>query len=428
MNELSLRETFRKFPHRRGRLSFKLSLWIACLLSACATDLTQVVISVDVAVGVPCDIDNLSIRLENSGVVETLDAAAMASGLPATITVLTDGTDVTDVVVSGEQGGVERYRATSRVTFREGETLLLPIVLTDDCLGDGCTVDGSSLSTFVDVPAARGTRECVACTPSDPPVEVCNGRDDDCNGMTDEGVCTDEVEHYETVDVTGIEPFVDACNIPGDTRGVILMGANETEAMAPEAVIAALAEFGFSYYGEPVENLWVGDNGYVSFGESAPNATEPVQPGNLEGTGVPLGALIPFWERLETRDTGVCVTLSDATDRLVITWKDACFSPCGSADHLTFSVVLEGGSDRVLFLYDEMRSGDPARANGSSASGGMTSTTPVSARNCGTNMCGADGLCATGANMGMPCGFTPLFSNDGSSPVPSTEFSPVTSN
>lgn len=403
----------------------KRSLWIVCLLSACATDLTQVVISVDVAVGVPCDIDSLSIRLENSGVVETLDAAAMLGGLPATITVLTDGTDVTDVVVSGVQGGVERYRATSRVMLREGETLHLPIVLTDDCLGRGCEIDGSSLAAFVDVPAARGIRECLACTPSDPPVEVCNGRDDDCNGMTDEGVCADPIERYDAVDVTGVEPFVDACNIPGDARGVILMGANESEAMAPEAVLAALPDFDFAYYGETIENLWIGDNGYVTFG-AAPDATEPVQPGNLEGTGVPLGALIPFWERLETRDTGVCVTYSDATDRVVITWKDACFSPCGSADHLTFSVVLEGGSDRVLFLYDEMRGGDPARANGSNASGGLTSPTPVMSRNCGVNMCGDDGLCATGASMGMPCGFTPLFSNDGSSAVPSTEFSPVT--
>ncbi|MFT5355120.1 MAG: hypothetical protein ACI9KE_002336 [Polyangiales bacterium] len=403
------------------------SLWIACLLSACATDLTQVVISVDVAVGVPCDIDSISIRLENSGVVETLDADAMTSGLPATITVLTDGTDVTDIVVSGELGGVEVYRASSRVTLREGETLHLPVVLTDECFGGGCEIDGSSLAVFTEVPAARGTRECVACTPSDPPVEVCNGRDDDCNGMTDEDVCADLVERYDVVDVTGAEPFVDACTIPGDARGVILMGANESEAMAPEAVIAALADFSFSFYGEPVSNLWVGDNGYVTFGDAAPNATEPIQPGNLEGTGVPLGALIPFWERLETRDSGVCVTLSDATDRVVITWKDACFSPCGSADRLTFSVVLEGGSDRILFLYDEMIGGDSARANGSNASGGLTSNTPVASRNCVASMCGSDGICESGANMGMPCGFNPLFSNDGSSAVPSTEFSPVTS-
>lgn len=408
----------------------KRSLWIACLssaclLSACATELTQVVISVDVAVGVPCDIDELSIRLENSGVVETLDAAAMIGALPATITVLTDGTDVTDVVVTGELAGVERYRVTSRVMLREGETLHLPIVITDACAGAGCDVDGSSLAAFTDVPTARGTRECVACMPADPPVEVCNGVDDDCNGMTDEGVCADPVQRYDAVDVSGIEPFVDACNIPGDVRGVVLMGANESEVMAPEAVITALADFDFSYYGELISNLWIGDNGYVSFGATPPNATEPIQPGNLEGTGVPLGALIPFWERLETRDAGVCVTLSEGTGRLVVTWKDVCFSPCGSADHLTFSVVLEEGSDRILFLYDEMRSGDPARANGSNASGGLTSNTEVSSRNCVASMCGTDGLCATGANMGMPCGFNPLFSNDGSSAVPSTEFSPI---
>ena len=405
----------------------KRSLLFACLLSACATDLTQVVVSIDVAVGVPCDIDRLTVRLENSGVIETLDAEAMTSGLPVTLSILTDGTDVTDIAVTGEQGGVARYRATSRVMFREGETLHLPIVITDECTGSGCVIDGSSLSAFTDVPAAQGTRECTSCVPADPPVEVCNGVDDDCNGMIDEGVCADPIERYEGVDVTGVEPFVDACSIPGDIRGVILTSVNESEEMAPEVVLAALPDFDFSFYGEQIENLWIGDNGYLTFGASAPNATEPIQPGNLEGTGVPLGAVIPFWERLETRDTGVCVTLSEGTGRLVVTWKDVCFSPCGSADHLTFSAVLEEGSDRVLFLYDEMRAGDPARANGSNASGGLTSTVPVSSRSCGVSACGADGLCESGPNMGMPCGFNQLFSNDGNSAVPSTEFSPVAS-
>jgi hypothetical protein len=50
-------------------------------------------------------------------------------------------------------------------------------------LGCGCGAGSDCTSGF----CAKG--QCVACVPASPPIETCNGRDDDCDGQVDEATC-----------------------------------------------------------------------------------------------------------------------------------------------------------------------------------------------------------------------------------------------
>ena len=410
-------------------------LSLLCLLAAggCSSELTEVIVTVDVSAGIPCDIDAIEIRAENSGVVETVSGVVMAAGLPASASIVTDGSDVVDVEVVGIRAGVEVLQAMSRVSTIKGESIHLAITLANECtLGSPCVVDGSALPAFTSVPGPVGPRECTACVPADPAVEACNGVDDDCDGNVDEGACVAPIERYTYEDVSGFESFVDACTVPGASRGVILESANEQESLTPELVRMELGDMGFdfSFYGAPIEAVWVGDNGYVAFTPDAPNSIGTIEPGPLDTAGVPRSAVFPFWEKLETRPTGVCVTLSDAAARrrLLITWTNVCFTPCGASDRLTFTVALEEDSNRVLFLYGNMEAGDPARARGNAATVGITGPQSPADRACTPTQCGQDGLCMTGDNMGQPCGFTQVFSRAAQpGSLPLLEFTPVAS-
>lgn len=406
-------------------------VWVLGLLLGCASDLTQVVVTVDVTAGVPCDINQLEIRATRQGVLETVSGAAMVGGLPASVSIVSGDASTVEVEVVGLRSGTEVLRATSQVAMQAGRTLHLPIILGNECTtASPCTVNGGSLAEFSAVPSAMGTRSC-DCTPADPPTEVCNDDDEDCDGMIDEGgVCGASVSRYTVQDVSGFESFLDACEDVGALRDVVLTSANEQETAPSDAILMALSsmDFDFDFYGEDVANMWIGDNGYIGFGTTPPASTSPVQPGPLDTAGVPRSAVLAFWERLETRDSGVCVTLSDSTvpRRLLITWKDACFTPCGDDEHLNITVALEEDTDRILFLYGEMEATDTARANGSGASVGLTSALAPTEHACAPDQCGDDGLCMSGDNTGSPCGFTQVFSNTAQEGgIPFYEFEPV---
>ncbi|MEM6958666.1 MAG: hypothetical protein AAF645_23490, partial [Myxococcota bacterium] len=194
--------------------------------------------------------------------------------------------------------------------------------------------------------------------------------------------------------------------------------------------------FNFDYFGRNVNSIWVGENGYIAFGTEAPMSTAPIAPGAVDGPGVPRPGVLAFWDRLQTRNNGVCVTLTnDSRQRLIFTWDQACFAPdCSAGDSLTFSIVLEesdvdgDGMERgnnIFVLYDPMgmQSVNPPAARGSGATAGITRPD----RRCTQDECDDDGLCTAGDFAGQPCGDIQIFSREAQDQLQSTEFLPVES-
>ncbi|MEM9191122.1 MAG: hypothetical protein AAGF12_18210 [Myxococcota bacterium] len=390
---------------------------------SCTNSISQIVLTVDVTAGVPCDIDSIEI---NAGMV-IRGGRITATDLPVSVPIVADGPGEVQILVTGLQAGTERYFATSTARWRDGETVHLAITLSDQCLDPAspCAVDGSALPGFTAVPAAAGTGDCAPCVPT---TEECNGVDDDCNDEIDEGGVCDQVATYSGEEAAFVR-FRDACTVAGSIREVVLPGEMEGEVEVPESIRMAINDaatpFRFSFYGEQIQTIWVGDNGYLGLGTAAPNSIVPIQPGEVTKTGAPAPGVMGFWDRLETRADGVCVLLQDSVSprRLIFTWKNACFSPCDPGDNLNFSISLTEQTNKIDVAFGDMISADATRAQGSFATVGIRGPDVPA---CTVEECSAMGVCASGANMGMPCGFTQIFSNTAQTMgLPSYEFSPI---
>jgi hypothetical protein len=135
-------------------------------------------------------------------------------------------------------------------------------------------------------------------------------------------------------------PFVNACGQPGSFQILANVDDNVSALMMP---------FQFRFFGYTSGVAWASSNGVVGFGEANPDFQN-----SCGGLSVSL-AVLPFWDDLATRQPGVCVaTLGSAPNRqFVVTWNDA-FILGITASHLTFSVVLNEGSDIVDVLYGTM--------------------------------------------------------------------------
>ncbi len=113
---------------------------------------------------------------------------------------------------------------------------------------DGDCVLGACDDGFHDVDGDPSNGCEYTCTPADPPVEVCNGRDDDCDGDpdegdpgggavcgTDEGACSTGIERCigGTIVCDGsVEPTTEECNgIDDDCDGVVDQGNPEGGAL-----------------------------------------------------------------------------------------------------------------------------------------------------------------------------------------------------
>jgi hypothetical protein len=155
--------------------------------------------------------------------------------------------------------------------------------------------------------------------------------------------------------------FIDACNLPGAQR--VLTALNDGEA-------SLTLPFPFRFYGTQRTTMGVSVNGAVGF-PSAPTAWS-----NTTLPSATLGdAILPFWDDLQTRPTGVCTaTVGSAPDRLFITqWSNADLQDRGVdgdlGASLNFEVVLAEATQAIHVLYGDMQ-GD-GRASGSSATVGV---------------------------------------------------------
>src|SRR5204862_476811 len=100
-----------------------------------------------------------------------------------------------------------------------------------------------------------------------------------------------------------------------------------------------LPGFGFQFYGQPIHQIWVARDGYVSFGHDNPDPAGDLVPGPFDrnlvrgGTPPPPHAVMAFWDKMSTSSMGVCYELNGprGAQSLRLAWTHACLTqPCGS--------------------------------------------------------------------------------------------------
>ncbi len=204
-----------------------------------------------------------------------------------------------------------------------------------------------------------------------------------------------------------------ACELPNQVGSVMTNGENEVEVAAPIETLP----FDICLYGVLAEQLWIGDNGYVTIGGPAPEALQRDVgiPHSLGETGVPAPGIAVFWDSLRPSPSGVCAAIegSEPNRTLWLTWSGSCFedgtNTCdgGSASSLTFSVGFEEATGAVLLGYLSMtgEGGLSERASGQTATTGVTNSGP---RNCPASACSDSGQCEDGS----PCNYTEVASSE----------------
>jgi hypothetical protein len=191
----------------------------------------------------------------------------------------------------------------------------------------------------------------------------------------------------------------DACNLTTAER--VLQNTDEAE------LAYTTLPFPFRVFGVPVTQMWISPNGYLGFGDTAPNEGTATGAARSLGTSDTFGSrgFLAFWDDLRTGPQGICIGVTgEAPDRVLsLTWKEACFSvnsaPCTSSDQgrLTFTAAIEETSDRMYVGFHEMVATNPStadRARGLTAVIGITDDAP---RGCPASECMPDGVCASGA-------------------------------
>jgi hypothetical protein len=364
---------------------------VALVLAACRPGATEIVVTTDTELGVPCTLDGLRIEVDGAIVDEF---ALAADDLPGSITLVTDDARDVTVRVSGLRGGEPFAVAEQEIAFDDGVSLEMRVVLDRACVPGPCPAVG--VGGFTELPAPIARRGC-----GDASYEI----------------------------APSLFVVRDACDMAEANMGSVLLATDEVEAPSP---LTPAIPFPFKFYGELVTQVWVGDNGYVAFSTDAPNALNANGASNSLGDpagSFPVHGLLPFWDDLRTGDKGVCFAASgESPDRILwITWHEACFkagtTACGqdpAQGTLTFTVALEETTDRIYFGYQKMNGvgGSADRARGQTATIGITGGVAA----CTADQCGPDGLCADGVT---PCGYTEHSSDTIlDTPLPTLEWVP----
>lgn len=361
-------------------------LVLALALAGCraATPPTEVVVTVDSAFAVPCVIDTLHVEIDGTSPTSE-DIPLSAGDLPGSLTLVPAGApQMVTVTVTGMRAGEAFATASQAVDFAKEEELELRFVLDRSCVPGPCPAIG--VGGYDGLPAPIDHFGCGSAG-------------------------------YQVA--PSLLVMRDACAMQTSAGGSVLAGANEAE-----ATIGAMP-FPFTAYGATVTNLWVGDNGYLAFSDTAPHAlVADVGPARSLGVpSFPVSGVLAFWDDLHTGPQGICWAVSGtAPDRILwVTWEESCFAsgatPCGSVAQglLTFGVALQETTNQIYLGYLDMTAGgaNATRANGLFATIGVTDQGP---RGCTDDQCSTDGTC----NDGTPCGYTEYSAQHVLSPFPTS--------
>jgi len=353
------------------------------LLAAACTNPKQIVLSIDTTAGIPCDIDRIRVRAVATSTATFEQQVTSTTRFPITVRLSDDtGDGAFDLEVSGLLGSTEVLRAAGALQFgSSGPDLAVNVVLEESC----------TVATACSLP------ELVRFSSPPPPV-------------ASRFQCGQNVTWYQVNDMTS-DLFSDACNTPGMNAGKVLNDGSTGAAKLPLSA-DALNNFQFRFYGRPVRQVWVHEDGYVSFTMNNPDEKNDLDAGaldrNLTHTGVPppqQSAMI-FWDTLTLSPTGVCYSLEGpaGSQKLRVTWRSTCdIMPCGN-DNMNFTMVLDEKNDFISFTYGDMITANPSKGQGLSATVGVVNKAdgcPVSECNINTGRCAND----------RPCGYTQVFSN-----------------
>ncbi|HEY0477036.1 MAG TPA: hypothetical protein VGD37_05900 [Kofleriaceae bacterium] len=376
-------------------MSIFLSVCISLGLAAC-TDPRKLVLSIDTNAGVPCDIDRIRIRASASGTT-TFERSLDAGHLPLSVTLLDETTDGRfDVEIMGLKGDVEVMHVTGPLQFGDRE-VAQPVMLDLKCAGTTkCTVS-----------------DAMAVGSTSPP-------------SSSRFQCGPSVLRYAAAmtspDVT------DVCHVLTPHAGKVLADGSRGPVRLTD-LEPLLPGFGFRFYGQPIHQIWVGRDGYVSFGRDTPDPNGDLAAGpfdrNLKKLGAPPPprSVMAFWDKMSMGSQGVCYELDGApgSQKLRLAWTHACLTDkCGS-DNLNFMITLDESNQQVVLSYGTMTATPPERAQGATATVGLVHD----ATGCPVDQCVLEtGLCKDGAT---PCGYSQVSSNMAhTGGMPNMAFSPIT--
>jgi hypothetical protein len=158
---------------------------------------------------------------------------------------------------------------------------------------------------------------------------------------------------------TSPQAFINACSLAGHTTVLALVDDSTALLTVP---------FSFYLWDYNGTAAWVSSNGVFGGGSLATTAWTESCP---LGTSAPANAVLAFWDDQETR-TGVCYGTSGTAPnrKFVVTWSDS-YSFSDSAAHLTYSVILNEGTNIIDVVYQTMTG---VYASGTSAGVGITNT------------------------------------------------------
>jgi hypothetical protein len=351
---------------------------VALALAAC-TEPRKLVLSIDTNAGVPCDIDRIQIRATAAGAT-MFDRSLDGAHLPVSVTLL-DGTPSGsfDLELTGLKGDAAVMRVTGPLQFA-GRAATQPVMLDINCPVDApCPLSGAM---------AAGAAATAGLTRFQ---------------------CGPDVQRYAAA--TTAESFVDACKVPGSITGNVL-GDGSTGPVPLDKLQAALPGFAFQFYGQPVHQIWVSRDGYLSFTRDNPDPDHVLVPGPFDrgirhvGAPPPPQSVMAFWDTLALTSSGVCYELegSSGSQRIRVTWHQACFTqpPCSSGP-VNVTVTLDESTQRVVLAYQISPSGDQEK--GATATVGLVD----GAAGCPVDQCALDtGLCQDGVTL---CGYSQVFSD-----------------
>lgn len=268
------------------------------------------------------------------------------------------------------------------------------------------SVPGSSSSDPTSTgPTTGGTTEVTSSSSSST-----TSSDEESTSTGAENPCSEVTQYAWSQSIAVVR---NACELPNQLGSVMTDGENEVEVAAPIEELP----FDICLYGVLAEQLWIGDNGYVTVGGPAPEALQSDVgiPHSLGESGVPGPGIVPFWDSMRPSPSGVCAALEGSAPNrtLWLTWSGSCFedgtNSCdgGSASSLTFSVGFEETTGTVLVGYVSMtgEGGLDERASGQTATTGITNGGP---RNCPASECSDSGQCEDGS----PCNYTEVASSE----------------
>ncbi len=128
--------------------------------------------------------------------------------------------------------------------------------------------------------------------------------------------------------------------------------------------------FGFSFYGITYTDLWLGSNGYLTFGSGSTEYLAYSFP--YPGLTTPM--IAPLFLDLATSAGGGIYyeTKGSAPNRtFIVQWQDSDYSGSITADRATFQAILHEGTGQIDFQYADVSFGDPAYDMGAAGTVGI---------------------------------------------------------